>query len=121
MATVMRTAAEQRAMQEQREVIQDAKEGVLRTVVVPAAYSVEEFIANGLNWTQFRLRRLKLTEPEVGYGSSACALLSKRLVSVAGSGNARCSGNRCWVSATSRDGNGRRGSYVGSHVGGAQA
>lgn len=61
------------------------QDGVFRTCVVPSWASVEELMVGAVDpsrdFAPLRLKRFKLGEAEVGYGSGACANLGKRLVS----------------------------------------
>jgi hypothetical protein len=52
--------------QEQRQILQDLKDNMLRACVVPAAYSIEEFACGQCTFPEHRLRVIKLAADEVG-------------------------------------------------------
>lgn len=53
------------AQQEQKLILKDVREGMLRAAVVPAAYSVEEFLLGCCKFEEIRLKSIRLTEDEV--------------------------------------------------------
>eukprot|EP00775_Hariotina_reticulata_P002289 gene2289-2599_t len=66
--------------QEQRRILQDLKDNMFRACVVPAAYSIEEFVCGQCTFPEYRLRVIKLSEDEVGFGAFAMRNLSKHLL-----------------------------------------
>jgi hypothetical protein len=60
------------------------QDGVFRACIIPAWCSLEELLAGAVtdaHFPAFRLKNVKLTEAEVGYGAGACSNLGSRLVS----------------------------------------
>lgn len=57
------------AQQEQKLILKDVRDKMFRAAVVPAAYSVEEFLLGMCKFDEIRMKTIKLTEDEV---SSRC-------------------------------------------------
>jgi hypothetical protein len=58
------------AQQEQKLILKDVRDNMFRAAVLPAAYSVEEFLLGACTFPEHRLKVIKLAEDEVGGGPS---------------------------------------------------
>jgi hypothetical protein len=56
------------AQQEQKLILKDVRDNMFRAAVLPAAYSVEEFLLGACTFPEHRLKVIKLAEDEVGGG-----------------------------------------------------
>lgn len=63
------TQPDKEAQQEQKLILKDVRDKMFRAAVVPATYSVEEFLLGVCKFDEIRMKTIKLTEDEV---SSRC-------------------------------------------------
>lgn len=63
------------AQQEQKLILKDVKDNMFRAAVVPAAYSVDEFLLGACTFQEVRMKGIKLTEDEVSSSTQSVALV----------------------------------------------
>jgi len=56
------------AQEEQKLILKDVRDNMFRACMVPAAYSVEEFLVGACKFQEFRMKSIKLAEDEVSTG-----------------------------------------------------